>query len=140
MRVIYRIARLELSNLFCSPVAWLLLIFFIYMTGSEFGGMLEQMSKSQELAGRKLNAISFALFTSGIWKSVINLFYMIMPLLTMGLMSQEFNRGSVKLLFAAPITAKHIVLGKYGGIMLYGLLMVGILLVYIIKCKLKKIK
>ena len=132
MRVIYRIARLELSNLFCSPVAWLLLIFFIYMTGSEFGGMLEQMSKSQELAGRKLNAISFALFTSGIWKSVINLFYMIMPLLTMGLMSQEFNRGSVKLLFAAPITAKHIVLGKYVGIMLYGLLMVGILLVYII--------
>lgn len=33
MRAIYKIARLELSNLFYSPVAWLLLIFFTFMMG-----------------------------------------------------------------------------------------------------------
>lgn len=33
MRAIYKIARLELSNLFYSPVAWLLLILFVFVTG-----------------------------------------------------------------------------------------------------------
>ena len=36
MRAIYKIARLELSNLFYSPVAWLLLIFFTFMMGMTF--------------------------------------------------------------------------------------------------------
>lgn len=55
----------------------------------------------------------------GLWGSVSQWFYLIMPLLTMGLISQEFSRGSIKLLFSAPITGRHIVLGKYLGIMLY---------------------
>lgn len=50
----------------------------------------------------------------------------------MGLISQEFSRGSIKLLFSAPITGFHIVLGKYLGIMLYGLLVVGIQLVAVV--------
>lgn len=131
MRVIYKIARLELLNLFYSPVAWLLLIFFVFMTGSDFGGSLESMSRQQEIGGWKLYAVSQTLFESRIWKKVIDLFYMIMPLLTMGLISQEFNRGSIKLLFSAPITGRHIILGKYLGMMLYGLLMVLILLAYV---------
>ena len=55
-----------------------------------------------------------------------------MPLLTMGLISQEFSRGSIKLLFVAPITSRHIVLGKFLGMMMYGLLMFSVLLVYVI--------
>lgn len=132
MRAIYKIARLELANLFYSPVAWLLLVLFMYMTGSGFGEMLERISMQQEMGYGNMNGISAILFHRGLWRNGIDLFYMIMPLLTMGLISQEFNRGSVKLLFSAPITGKHIVLGKYLGIMLYGLLMMGILLMYVL--------
>ena len=57
MRAIYRIARLELSNLFYSPVAWLLLVLFVFMTGMTFGEMMESLSRRQEL-GRGLYAIS----------------------------------------------------------------------------------
>ena len=131
MKIIYKIARLELLNLFYSPVAWLLLILFVFMTGSEFGKSIEIFSKHQELEPWPLNAISQSIFEGVLWRRVVNLFYMIMPLLTMGLISQEFNRGSIKLLFSAPISGRHIVLGKYLGVMLYGLLMVGILLVYL---------
>ena len=124
MRAIYRIARLELSNLFYSPVAWLLLVLFVFMTGMTFGEMMESLSRRQEL-GRGLYAISKDIFynSRGLWGSVSQWFYLIMPLLTMGLISQEFSRGSIKLLFSAPITGRHIVLGKYLGIMLYGLIM-----------------
>ena len=133
MRAIYRIARLELSNLFYSPVAWLLLVLFVFMTGMTFGEMMESLSRRQEL-GRSLYAISKDIFynSRGLWGSVSQWFYLIMPLLTMGLISQEFSRGSIKLLFSAPITGRHIVLGKYLGIMLYGLIMMAILLVFVV--------
>lgn len=61
-----------------------------------------------------------------------NLLYMIMPLLTMGLISQEFSRGSIKLLFVAPITSRHIVLGKFLGMLMYGVVMFVVLLVYVV--------
>ena len=61
MRAIYRIARLELSNLFYSPVAWLLLVLFVFMTGMTFGEMMESLSRRQGL-GRGLYAISKDIF------------------------------------------------------------------------------
>lgn len=134
MRAIYKIARLELSNLFYSPVAWLILVLVVFMTGMTFGGMLEGFSRQEELKGG-LWAISQKLFYGGrgaLWLQVSQWFYLIMPLLTMGLISQEFSRGSIKLLFSAPITGLHIVLGKYLGIMLYGLIMMFILLIMVV--------
>lgn len=132
MRAIYRIARLELSNLFYSPVAWFILVLFVFMAGMQLGGQLEYLTRQQELMGGKSMGISWTLFfggRGGLWPQISNWFYLILPLLTMGLISQEFNRGSIKLLFAAPISGRHIVLGKYLGIMLYGLVMMIILLV-----------
>ena len=49
MRAIYKIARLELSNLFYSPVAWLLLILFVFVTGMGFAEVLERLARQQEL-------------------------------------------------------------------------------------------
>lgn len=69
MRAIYKIARLELSNLFYSPVAWLLLIFFTFMMGMTFAGALEGFARQQELGTRGLYAVSQNLFYSpkGLW-------------------------------------------------------------------------
>lgn len=106
------------------------------MTGMTFGGALEAMARQQELGTRDLYAISRNLFYNPVgrtlWNQVSQWFYILMPLLTMGLVSQEFSRGSIKLLFSAPITGRHIVLGKYLGIMLYGLMMIGILLIFVL--------
>ena len=136
MRAIYRIARLELSNLFYSPIAWLILILFVFMTAMNFTDVLWAYARSQEFRGGGLSDLSRALFFDatgrGLWPKISNLLYMIMPLLTMGLISQEFSRGSIKLLFVAPITSRHIVLGKFLGMMMYGLLMFSVLLVYVI--------
>lgn len=77
MRAIYKIARLELSNLFYSPVAWLLLILFVFVTGMGFAEVLERLARQQELSSNGLYAISKKLFyftSGGLWlKVVINL-------------------------------------------------------------------
>lgn len=47
----------------------------------------------------------------------------------MGLMSQEFSGGTIKLLFSSPITGSQIIGGKFIAMMFYGLLLILVLLV-----------
>ena len=56
--------------------------------------------------------------------------FLYIPLLTMGLMSQEYNRGSIKLLYSSPITNRQIIFGKYLSMIVYALILVAILFVY----------
>ena len=135
MRAIYKIARLELSNLFYSPVAWLLIVILVFMMGSMFTKFFEGVAQYKELDGDAMfYAMSEQIFygDEGIWKTVKLMLFFIMPLLTMGMISQEFNRGSIKLLFSSPISSLQIILGKYLGMMLYGLTIMGVLMFYVL--------
>lgn len=133
MRVIYKIARLELSNLFFSPVAWFLLVVLVFIMGYDFTGKMAELTRSQEY-GSNLFALSSNIFygLSGMWNMLKTILYFSMPLLTMGLISQEYGLGSIKLLYSSPISTRQIVLGKYLGIMFYGLLVMLLLSVYVI--------
>ena len=53
--------------------------------------------------------------------------YLYIPLLTMGIMSREYNSGSIKLLFSSPINNRQIILGKYFALMTYMLILIGTL-------------
>lgn len=135
MRTIYKIARLELSNLFYSPVAWLLLVILVFMMGSVFTNLFETLAQYKELdAGSMFYAMSERIFygDDGLWKMVKMMLFFIMPLLTMGMISQEFNRGSIKLLFSSPISSRQIIIGKYLGMIFYGLVIMGVLMVYVL--------
>jgi hypothetical protein len=48
----------------------------------------------------------------------------------MGLMSRELGSGSIKLLYSSPITNTQIILGKYLSMMIYGLILIGILMIF----------
>ena len=67
--------------------------------------------------------------------------YLYIPLLTMGLMSQEYNRGSIKLLYSSPVTNKQIIFGKYLSMIIYALILVAILSIYYLftACTIKNI-
>lgn len=121
--------------MFYSPVAWVLLILFVFLVSMGFGGSMESLARTQEFGTRGVSNISETIFydkNSGLWASVNMFFYLLLPLLTMGVLSQEFNRGTFKLLYAAPISSRQIVVGKYLGLLLYGLLLMAILLVYVV--------
>ena len=48
MKLIYRIAKAELRMLFCSPVAWFLLVIFTLQTALFFTGRYEWFMKGNE--------------------------------------------------------------------------------------------
>lgn len=121
MKKIFRIAKLELSILFYSPIAWLILIIFIVQTGLTYTDLLYSQETNQQL-GRPLNVLSKVLFAGedGILATIQRNLYLYIPLLTMGLFSRETHSGSIKLLLSSPVRMKEIVFGKYLSMMVYG--------------------
>ena len=133
MKTIYKIAKLELSNLFYSPIAWFILIIFMLQMGINFGETMGSYGRLNDL-GRPFASLTSKIYYGGMMsllRGVASSLYLYIPLLTMGLLSQEFSRGSVKLLYSAPITSWQIVLGKYLGIMIYGFILMLVLGVYV---------
>lgn len=133
MKTILKITKNELYALFCSPIAWLILIIFVFQSGMLFSEAWESILRSRAL-GYSLSGVTDRIFLG--WEGAIsgmqdNLFLYI-PLLTMGLMSQEYNRGSIKLLYSSPVTNRQIVFGKYLSMIVYALLLVAVLCVYFI--------
>ncbi|MGN7824263.1 Gldg family protein [Chitinophaga sp. 22536] len=141
MKMIFKIAKTELRNLFYSPVAWFLTIAFMVQCGVYYVSPLYGLANWQDVISRNNpNFTDFgismtdALFLGqdGIFANVLQNLYLFVPLLTMGLISREVNSGTIKLLFSSPIRTREIVLGKYLAIMIYNLLLVGIVGVFMI--------
>ena len=134
MKTIYRIAKLELQTLFYSPVAWLIIVIFALQAAITFTDDFGNAVRHQEL-GSQLWDTTRSLFSSvfsGLYPPMIKHLYLYIPLLTMGLMSREFSSGSIKLLYSSPVTNVQIILGKFLSMMIFGLILIGILFVFII--------
>ncbi|WP_143310602.1 Gldg family protein [Chitinophaga vietnamensis] len=141
MKMIFKIARTELRNLFYSPVAWFLTIAFMVQCAVYYTGALYPMAKWQEVLQQNSPAfkdfgisITNGVFLAGdgIFSNVLQNLYLFVPLLTMGLISREINNGTIKLLYSSPVKIREIVLGKYLAIMIYNLLLLGIVGVFIV--------
>ena len=133
MRKIFKIAKVELSILFYSPIAWLVLIIFILQSGLTFIDLIDARETSQQL-GNNLKGLTQDIFggNKGFFSSVQDKLYLYIPLRTMGLISKELHSGSIKLLFSSPITSRQIILGKFLAMALYGLLLVSVLLLIVV--------
>ena len=134
MRAIYKIAKSELGTLFYSPIAWLILVIFVFQIFSCFANLLEysvNMKTLDQVQGYQ----SYMLFVIGgfaPYMTIQSTLYLYIPLLTMGLMSREYSSGSIKLRFSSPICSLQIILGKYLSMLIYGLIMMGSVLVLVI--------
>lgn len=133
MKTIFRIAKAELAILFYSPIAWLILVIFVFQVGMSFCGLFENEVREQTL-GYYLYETTRNLFSgsSGVFTSVSHYLYLYLPLLTMGLMSREMSSGSIKLLYSSPVTNTQIILGKYLSMMIYGFILLSVLLLFIL--------
>jgi len=130
MKIAFRIARLELSNLFFSPVAWVVLVIFMVQTGWEYAHLLERFERSQQL-GMLNSAVTSYLYSgfSGLFTKMQENLYLYIPLLTMGLISRETGSGSIKLVFSSPVKVSAVVWGKYLAIVFYCVLLITCLLI-----------
>lgn len=131
MKTILKITKNELSTLFYSPIAWLILIIFTFQSGMAYAEAWSAALRSQALGFTVTGATGRLLLGwQGAISSMQEHLYLYIPLLTMGLMSQEYNRGSIKLLYSSPITNRQIIFGKYFSMIVYALILVAILFVY----------
>lgn len=127
MKIILRIARLELSTLFYSPIAWLILAVFFFQAGLQFCDLAESHEAAQQL-GTRLPSLSYRIFVDPMYRGVLtniqSKLFLYIPLLTMGLMSREISSGSIKLLLSSPVRTSEIILGKFLAMVGYALLLV----------------
>ena len=131
MRKIARIARFELSALFYSPVAWIVLIIFTIQSGLGFTRWFMVYGRAQRM-GQHLDTMTAHIFSGkySFYGGVKDTLYLYIPLLTMGLMSREISSGSIKLLLSSPVKVRDIVLGKYLAMMAYCLILILILVLF----------
>lgn len=115
MNKILAIARKELTAYFKSPVAYIVLVitisvfnvFFYLIIGDNREASLCDMFKVMEF-----------------------MFVFIVPILTMGIFSEEKRTGTMEFLMTTPTTNTEIVLGKYLGSLTFFTVIVGITLIY----------
>lgn len=130
MRTLLKITKTELSVLFYSPIAWLILIVFAFQMGMAYcNGFYEEL-RYQSLGYSPFSLTSELLGGyGGVFATMLQNLYLYIPLLTMGLMSREFSSGSIKLLYSSPISNIQIILGKYLSTLVYGLILIALLLI-----------
>ena len=108
------IARRELSGFFFSPIAYVAMTLFLVAAGFSF---LDDFQPGQP-------AVMRAIFERMVWLLVA-----IIPILCMGLLSQEWASGTIETLMTAPIGETEVVLGKFlGSLAFYAVLLVPTLL------------
>lgn len=133
MQKILKIARLELSVLFYSPIAWIILAIIFLQAGLNYTDTLYTQETQQQLE-RPLTVVTRVLFAGdkGMLSALIEYLYLYIPLLTMGIFSREYNNGSIKLLQSSPVTPWQIVLGKYLSIVFYVAIVLLLLSIFIV--------
>ena len=135
MKMILKIARMELQKMFYSPIAWLVLIVFAVMSGLSFIGPVENLVINREIGYPTPNITASVLGGGlGFFSDISRRIYLFLPLLTMGLLSKEFSSGSIKLLYSSPISNRQIVFGKFLSMMIFGFVMILILFLQSLYC------
>lgn len=137
MKIILKIAKAELRTLFYSPIAWFIIFLFYLTLAIMFSITLKIASATQE-AMLDLNADWLGFDTGVSFMAVSNIFgfargffYLLLPLLTMGVINREFSNGTIKLLYSSPVTTMEIVLGKYLGLALFNVMLIAVFAIFI---------
>ena len=131
MKKIIQIARLELSLLFYSPIAWLLMIILFVQMSVDFTAALPPLEK-----GGNFSFLTRDLFTNpnalGLLSRILDSLYLYIPLITMGIISREISSGSIKLLHSSPVKLSEVVYGKFAAMLVYNLVIVGVMTLFVL--------
>ncbi len=126
--MILTIARQELRALFLSPLAWVILAVVQALLGYIFLSQVENYIVNQGQLAAITGTPGITRFVVAPWfGNVAFVLFLVVPMLTMRLISEERRSGTIALLYSAPISMTEIILGKYLGIVVFLGIMVSML-------------
>jgi ABC-2 type transport system permease protein len=94
----------ELRAYFFSPLAYIVLFFFLLANGAVFIYLISQLNDPRSPGGPPLGY-----FFQATWLMLL----LLGPLLTMRLVSEELRSGSIEVLMTAPVTEAQVIAGKF---------------------------
>ena len=101
----------EMKSYFYSPVAYIVLCFFLVLLGFNTYAIVSVLSRGPVQA----TLVEYFFNTSIFWFAFIP----VIPLLTMRLYSEEFKSGTIETLMTAPVEDWQVVLSKFAGALLF---------------------
>lgn len=126
--MIFQIALRELRSLFLSPLAWVILAVLQILLAWKFLGFIEIFFSLQADLVNIKNAPGVTdLVVAPLFDFSKILLLIISPLITMRLLSEEKQNGSLKLLLSSPVSMSEIVLGKYLGALLFFVIVIAVI-------------
>src|ERR1700719_1647066 len=111
MRKFWTLLSREVCSYFYSPIAYIVLVFFLLVSGVDFYfqvSFMNQRPASYSVQEAFFNSVFF-------WFA----FVLIFPLITMRLFSEEFKLGTIEPLMTAPVRDLQVVLAKFFGALIF---------------------
>src|ERR671916_232952 len=111
MRKFFVLLSREVRSYFYSPIAYIVLVFFLFVCGVQFYTQLSFMN------GQPVGySVQEAFFNSVFFWFA---FVLIFPLITMRLFAEEFKLGTIEPLMTAPVRDWQVVLSKWAGALVF---------------------
>jgi len=123
MRHTLAIARREIESYFVSPIAYAVMTVFTFVSGLFFSNMLVHYVRQAALADSQIQKFGRSDYQLDVPTVVLAQFFqneafllmLAVPLLTMGLVTDERRKGTIELLMTSPVRGIGIVGGKFLG-------------------------
>jgi ABC-2 type transport system permease protein len=126
--MVFTLAARELRSMFLSPLAWAILavvqLILSFMFLSQVDTYLTwqgQIAMMKDAPGITEVVVAPLLGNAAV------VLLLVVPLLTMRLISEERRNQTLSLLFSAPLSMTEIILGKYLGLLCFLLIMIGLI-------------
>ncbi|TCV84726.1 ABC transporter permease [Sulfurirhabdus autotrophica] len=128
--MIFVIAAKDLKTLFSSPLAWIILAILNLIIAYLFLSQIDAYLALQAQLAQLLNPPGVTeIVISPLFGGAAIVLMMVVPILSMRLLSEEKRHQTLTLLISAPVSMTEIVLGKFVGLMAFLLLVIGFLVI-----------
>lgn len=138
MKATFTIFKKELKSYFSSPIAYIILVVFLVLSGLFFFLYLQSFVSSQfdprlQFLGQRLNLNDFVIRPYFGTISIVLL--LMIPVITMRLIAEERKNSTIELLFTSPVRILYIILGKFLASLYLFVIMIVLSAIYMVVLK-----
>ncbi len=119
MRTFFALWKRELSALFLSPIAYVMLMFFLLVTGCGFYWLVKENLELTRAVQGLMVVIWFCML-------------IVLPILTMRTFAEERKSGTFETMLTAPVHESCVVFAKFAGVLTFFLMMCAPTLLYLL--------